>query len=418
MATLRPRGQGKGRLGRFGASALIASVTAVATSLPQPASAQSPSGTLSLSSRSGPIGTVVDLTGRVNPGCASSGTVGFELVPYGHASTGGVDTITAAVASDGSFSLHYRIPAVLGGSATRGMYAYRTTPGSYQFQYFGAAGCSPSPAVSFGVTGPAAPATASFAAMVPTPLGTGYWLAQAGGGVYSFGGARFYGSTYSLGLTGLGGARPLAAPIVSMARTPDGKGYWLVGADGGVFGFGDAHFYGSLPSHHIVPFGPIVSMAATLDGKGYWLLGADGGVFSFGDARYSGRGTDWLSPFASMGATLTGYDVAGNGVGQVWQFPGGARISSSSGSMPAVVASISGAANTTDGKGAWQVGLDGGVFAFGSAHYFGSLPGMRIRPAAPIVAVTATPDDRGYWILGSDGGVFSLGDAHFYGSAA
>ena len=29
-------------------------------------------------------------------------------------------------------------------------------------------------------------------------------------------------------------------PIVGMARTPSGNGYWLVGADGGVFSFGDA----------------------------------------------------------------------------------------------------------------------------------------------------------------------------------
>jgi len=30
-----------------------------------------------------------------------------------------------------------------------------------------------------------------------------------------------------------------------MASTPDGGGYWLVGADGGVFAFGDARFDGS-----------------------------------------------------------------------------------------------------------------------------------------------------------------------------
>ena len=34
-------------------------------------------------------------------------------------------------------------------------------------------------------------------------------------------------------------------PIVGMAATPDGHGYWLVAADGGVFTFGDAAFYGS-----------------------------------------------------------------------------------------------------------------------------------------------------------------------------
>jgi hypothetical protein len=30
-----------------------------------------------------------------------------------------------------------------------------------------------------------------------------------------------------------------------MAATPTGLGYWLVAADGGIFTFGDASFYGS-----------------------------------------------------------------------------------------------------------------------------------------------------------------------------
>ena len=34
--------------------------------------------------------------------------------------------------------------------------------------------------------------------------------------------------------------------------------------------------------------GPIVGMAATADGKGYWLVAADGGIFTYGDARYYG----------------------------------------------------------------------------------------------------------------------------------
>jgi hypothetical protein len=33
----------------------------------------------------------------------------------------------------------------------------------------------------------------------------------------------------------------------------------------------------------------VVSAAATPSGKGYWLLGADGGVFALGDALYAGR---------------------------------------------------------------------------------------------------------------------------------
>ncbi|HET6795215.1 MAG TPA: hypothetical protein VFH45_12260, partial [Acidimicrobiales bacterium] len=37
----------------------------------------------------------------------------------------------------------------------------------------------------------------------------------------------------------------LAAPVVGMAATPDGHGYWLVAADGGVFTYGTARFEGS-----------------------------------------------------------------------------------------------------------------------------------------------------------------------------
>lgn len=36
------------------------------------------------------------------------------------------------------------------------------------------------------------------------------------------------------------------APVVGMAATPTGKGYWLTCADGGVFSFGDAAFFGAV----------------------------------------------------------------------------------------------------------------------------------------------------------------------------
>ncbi len=36
------------------------------------------------------------------------------------------------------------------------------------------------------------------------------------------------------------------APIVGMAATPTGLGYWLASADGGVFAFGDAGFFGNV----------------------------------------------------------------------------------------------------------------------------------------------------------------------------
>ena len=70
---------------------------------------------------------------------------------------------------------------------------------------------------------------------------------------------------------------------------PTGKGYWLVGADGGVFTYGDAGYFGLGPGPDSVKLSaPIVGVAATADRKGYWLVGADGGVFAFGDAGYFG----------------------------------------------------------------------------------------------------------------------------------
>jgi hypothetical protein len=48
--------------------------------------------------------------------------------------------------------------------------------------------------------------------------------------------------------------------VVAMAATADGGGYWLVGADGGVFAFGDARFHGSLAGTRLS--GPVVGATA------------------------------------------------------------------------------------------------------------------------------------------------------------
>ena len=114
-------------------------------------------------------------------------------------------------------------------------------------------------------------------APAPAPANLGYWLTASDGGVFTFGGAGFYGST---------GNTPLNRPIVTMAPTPTGHGYWLVASDGGVFTFGDATFYGSTGNTPLNR--PIVTMAATPTGHGYWLVASDGGVFTFGDAAFYG----------------------------------------------------------------------------------------------------------------------------------
>ena len=67
-------------------------------------------------------------------------------------------------------------------------------------------------------------------------------MVAADGRIFTFGDAAFFGSTGSLRLN---------SPIVGMQRTPTGAGYWLVAADGGVFSFGDAQFCGSVGGTHL-----------------------------------------------------------------------------------------------------------------------------------------------------------------------
>ena len=94
-------------------------------------------------------------------------------------------------------------------------------------------------------------------------------------------------------------AMTLNAPIIAMASTPTGDGYWLLGADGGIFNFGDAAFHGSAGTMNLAA--PVVGIAPTSTSDGYWLLGRDGGVFSFGDAAFTGSipGTGLCQPPAA-----------------------------------------------------------------------------------------------------------------------
>ncbi len=71
-------------------------------------------------------------------------------------------------------------------------------------------------------------------------------------------------------------------------------------------------------------------------------------------------------------------------------------------------------AATPDGKGYWLGALDGGVFAFGDAGFHGSMGGTPLNQ--PIVGMASTPDGGGYWLVASDGGIFAFGDAGFHGS--
>lgn len=206
-----------------------------------------------------------------------------------------------------------------------------------------------------------------------------YYVATADGHVYPSNGATFFGDE--------SGAR-LNAPIVAMAVT--GDGYYLVGADGGVFTFGDSGgetgFYGSLPSEGIKPNAPVEGISWY--SGGYYLVAADGGVFTFGDAPFYGSmgGTHLNAPVVGIAAPALG---GGSGYGSYW-----------------------------------LVAADGGVFSFGpSAMFLGSLGNEHLN--APVVGIAfgtdivsgPDPDNsEGYWLVAADGGVFTFGDVPFCGS--
>ena len=109
-----------------------------------------------------------------------------------------------------------------------------------------------------------------------------------------------------------------------------------------------------------------------------------------------------------------GYDLVA-GDGGTFSFGDAHNLGSLPGLGVKPAKPIVGIAPTADADGYWLAGADGGTFAFGDAHNYGSLPGLGVTPSQPIVDV-ASPDSGGYWLVGSDGGTFAFGDAHNYGS--
>jgi hypothetical protein len=118
--------------------------------------------------------------------------------------------------------------------------------------------------------------------IAPTPSGQGYWLASSGGGVFSFGNARYRGPS--------GAAKQaLKLKIVGISAGAGGSGYRLAATNGSVLNFG-AHVYGNL-SGSMLPV-PLVSIAPSPDSRGYYLVDSAGDVFAFGDAVYLGNVTN------------------------------------------------------------------------------------------------------------------------------
>jgi len=218
-------------------------------------------------------------------------------------------------------------------------------------------------------------------------VGGGVWLLDAAGGVFTLGGAKFFGSIPGRRASGqiIGFAQGVA-----IAATPTRLGYWVLDRDGGVHAFGDARFLGSVPGRRAAgePIGSVeaVSLAPTASGNGYWILDAAGGVHAFGDARYLG--------------SIPGRRATGQAIGNV----------------RAVAL-----AATASGDGYWVLDAAGGIHSFGDAVFSGSIPGRRAagQPIGDVPVVDLAPSPRGgYWVLDAVGGIFTFGGAPFLGTLA
>ncbi len=148
---------------------------------------------------------------------------------------------------------------------------------------------------------------------------------------------------------------------------PSPHGYWLVGSDGGIFSFGEAQFYGSTGSLHLQR--PVVGIVPTADRGGYWLDASDGGVFSYGDTQFYGS------------------------------IPGLGLHPAGSGQPNSLNAPIVGMVPSIDDNGYFMVASDGGVFAFGDAHFAGSCPGIG---GCSGTAVAVMPDAQRQRLLVGD----------------
>ena len=152
-----------------------------------------------------------------------------------------------------------------------------------------------------------------------------------------------------------------------------------MGADGGVFAFGDARFLGSLAGAPLAS--PVVGIS-NVPSAGYRLVQADGSTSAFGAA---------VGTSGPTGATAVG--IAPLGVAGAWVATSAGGIATvgtatSAGQVSGPLAApVSGIAST-GGPGYVLCARDGGVFTFGNAAFAGSMGGRPLN--APVVGIATS----------------------------
>jgi hypothetical protein len=208
--------------------------------------------------------------------------------------------------------------------------------------------------------------------------------------------------------------QPGTTPTTGPGPAPGAHGgYWMVGADGKVFGFGNAHRFGDAG---LTPGTSAVDLEPTPSGDGYWVVDDAGGVSSFGDAVFRGA-PDSLTLKAGEKVTSLSSTATGKGY---WMFTNKGRVLTFGDavaygdmSKQTLNAPVLDSIVTPTGKGYYMVAADGGIFSFGDAKFYGSMGGKKLN--APVQSLVPDSDGVGYWLVASDGGIFAF-DAPFKGS--
>jgi hypothetical protein len=202
-----------------------------------------------------------------------------------------------------------------------------------------------------------------------------------------------------------------AGVAVGIGAPGVGDGYATITAAGVVSTFGGVAGVGDVAGR-----GRAADIAVTRSGQGYLVLMADGGIYPFGDARYFGSPKKSAVAAASLRIAIRsssdGYWVLGSD-GQVRNFGFAAALGS-----PAIAGTAVDIAATPSGKGYFVLMDSGEVAAFGDAVGKGGMASLNRRWAKPAAAITAMPSGGGYVISAQDGGLFDFGGASFLGSFA
>ena len=204
---------------------------------------------------------------------------------------------------------------------------------------------------------------------------------------------------------------PVAATVVALGG--ERSGYWMLGADGALYAFGDAGQFSAAP---VAPGRSAVDLEPSASGRGGWVLDDTGDVFAVGDVPGFGGvsravlGVGEIATSLSATPSGQGYLVFTNR-GRAVSF-GDARFLGDVSSM-ALNAPVLDSVTTPTGQGYYMVAADGGIFAFGDARFAGSMGGRPLN--APVQSLVPDADGGGYWLVASDGGIFAF-DAPFKGS--